>query len=100
MNGGQRTSRPKLGPVPRKMVKFHPRLSLVLLVRFSCLRARLHDGRKILQGETTLVAFTCRSMQKFRSVRLTVEKELKIKDYSLNDPTPYLCGLSQVLVSS
>ena len=97
MNGGQRTSRPKLGPVPRKMVKFHPRLSLVLLVRFSCLRARLHDGRKILEGETT---FGCVYMQKFQSVRLTVEKELKIKDYPLNDPTPYLCGLSLVLGSS
>ena len=97
MSGGQRTSRSRLGPVPRKMVKFHPRLSLVLLVRFSCLMARLHDGRKILQGETT---FGCVYMQKFRSVRLTVEKEIKIKDYPLNDPTPYLCGLSLVLGSS
>ena len=81
MNGGQRTSRPKLGPVPRKMVKFHPRLSLVLLVPFSCLRARLHDGRKILEGETT---FGCVYMQKFRSMRLTVEKELKTEDYPLS----------------
>ena len=54
----------------------------------SCLRARLHDERKIpafrkiLQGEPT---FGCVYMQKFRYVRLTVEKELKIKDYPLND---------------
>ena len=33
-------------------------------------------------------------MQNFLSVRLTVEIESKIKHCSLNDPPPFLCGLS------
>ena len=33
-------------------------------------------------------------MQNFLSVRLTVEKESKIKHSPLNDPPPFLYGLS------
>ena len=58
---------------------------------------RISQIRKILEGETT---FGCVYMQKFRSVWLTVKKELKIKDYPLNYPPPFLCGLSLVLGSS
>ena len=43
--------------------------------------------RKILEGGTT---FRSIYMQKFRSVWVTVEKELKIKDNPLNDPPLFL----------
>ena len=57
----------------------------------------LRGGRKILEGETT---FRWVYMQKFRSVWLTVEKELKIKDNPWNDPLQFLFCLSLVLGSS
>ena len=46
---------------------------------------------------TRFVGFTCRN---FAPLWLTVEKELKIKDDPLNDPPPFLCGLSLALRSS
>jgi len=52
---------------------------------------------KILEGATT---FLWAYMHKFPSVWLTVEKELKIKDYPLNNPPLFLCSLSLVLGSS
>lgn len=42
--------------------------------------------RKILERETT---FRSIYMQKFRSVWLTVEKGIKIKDYPLNESPPF-----------
>ena len=54
--------------------------------------------KKILDDVTI---FRWDYMQKFRSLWLTVEKELKIKDYPPNDPPLFLCGgLSLVLGSS
>ena len=48
------------------------------------------EGVKILEGATT---FRWAYMHKFRSVWLTVEKELKIiKDYPLNDRR-YFCSV-------
>ena len=41
--------------------------------------------------------FLCRN---FAPLWLTVEKELNIKDYPLNDPPPFLCGFSLALGSS
>ena len=51
----------------------------------------------ILEGGTTF-RWVC--IQKFQSVWLTVEEELKIKDYPLNDPPPVLCVLSLIPGSS
>ena len=46
---------------------------------------------EILECGTT---FRWVNMQNFLFVRLTVEKESKIKHCPLNDPPPFLCGLS------
>ena len=53
--------------------------------------------RMILEGGTT---FRWVYMQKFLSVWLTIEKELKMNNYPLNNLPPFLSGLSLVLGSS
>ena len=58
---------------------------------------REESWRKILWHGTT---FRWVYMQKFLSVWLTVEKELKIEDNPLNGPQPFLCGLYLALGSS
>ena len=55
------------------------------------------SARTILEDGTT---FRWVYMQKFLSVWLTIEKELKMKNYSLNNLPPFLSGLSLVLGSS
>ena len=53
--------------------------------------------RTILEGGTT---FRWVYMQKFLSVWLTIENELKMNNYPLNNLPPFLSGLSLVLGSS
>ena len=55
------------------------------------------SARTILEGGTT---FRWVYMEKFLSVWLTIEKELKMNNYPLNNLPPFLSGLSLVLGSS
>ena len=73
--------------------------SLIMTETMGC----LHERRKILSKARSLkveklfVRFTCSNC---RSMRLTVEKELKIKDYPLKGTSLFLCGLYLVVGSS